>query len=499
MMATATIERSAEALEGMESELSGAASSAEKLEENLSKVADSAGEVEEAANQASEKTKDSSDRWKTAADTVESLGGALEKSSGVVGEYGEKIGLSEDQTKFFGKALENGGNAIQGFAKGMTFARNMAAGFRVVLSAMSGENMKKIGAKLRTLGTSALTMGKRFLIASGQVIAAITRMVVATLVSATKMIAAWLMMGVKAMLHALKVAAAWLISIWPIALIVAAIVAVVALIIYYWDEIVAATKAAWEWVKDTLAGVWEWIVDLFWNAVDWIWDAVSSGLQWLLDLFLNWHPLGIIISHWDQIVEAFNTGIEWAKDLVDKGVQAVLGFLRGIGRIPAMVGGFFSSMASAASAQIQRFLGFVRDIPGRITSAIGNLGSLLLGAGRDIINGLIDGVKDMISNLKNTFSGVTDMIPDWKGPARVDRKLLAGAGENIMGGLSRGIEGSLPELRRTLSDVTDTIPANVGASVRHTGGTDQRVSLDVTGADEEMKRMIRKMTRQAGL
>lgn len=274
----------------------------------------------------------------------------------------------------------------------------------------------------------------------------------------------------------------------PITWIIAGIIlliAVIALIIVYWDEIAAKTGEVWDWIKEKLAEVWDWIKELFTSAwewlvdlvtglwesisegfqtgVQWIIDAVQGGLEWLLDLFMAWHPLGIIISHWDSIVEAFEAGIQWAKDLVQAGIDNVLSFFRKVGEVPGMVGGFFSDMVSQAASYIGNLLSDVRAIPGKIKSAIGNLGSLLKNAGRQIIQGLINGVTGMIGSLRNKFSEITNMIPDWKGPESVDLKLLEGPGEDIMDGLMNGIDGRVGDLRSTLGGITSSIPGMVGA------------------------------------
>src|SRR5699024_12516388 len=161
--------------------------------------------------------------------------------------------------------------------------------------------------------------------------------------------------------------------------------------------------------------------------------------------------------------------IEWAKGIVDSGIEAVLGFLRNLAKIPGMVGGFFSDMASAAASRISSFLSTVAGIPGRVTSAIGNLGSLLLNAGKDIIRGLINGGKNMIGSLRSTFARITNMIPDWKGPMRVDQRILGPSGEALRAGLSDGAMHGWPRLRSVRQGVTDGIPPNVKAADR-TGG-----------------------------
>src|SRR5690606_11118845 len=88
---------------------------------------------------------------------------------------------------------------------------------------------------------------------------------------------------------------------------------------------------------------------------------------------------------------------------------------------------------------------------------------------------------------------VTNMIPNWKGPERVDRQLLFDTGRTIMGGLEHGITAGLPGLRAALRDVTNEIPNNSRTSGSHAGTPNNTLEISVTGADEEMARLIRKI------
>jgi hypothetical protein len=53
------------------------------------------------------------------------------------------------------------------------------------------------------------------------------------------------------------------------------------------------------------------------------------------------------------------------------------------------------------------------------------------------------------------------MIPNWKGPADVDRKLLTPNGEMIIDSLMGGIKNRLPQLKMQLTGVTAGIPRAV--------------------------------------
>jgi len=311
-------------------------------------------------------------------------------------------------------------------------------------------------------------------------------------------------------------AALWASPITWIVLGIIALIAVIILIIVYWDEIAAATAAAWEWIKGALSAAWDWIVELFTTAWEWLvelvtglWESISEGFQagidWVVDLVVGlWDAItgffsdawdwlvDLVTGMWDAIVSFFQSGIDGAVELVQSGVDNVLDFFSMVGEVPGMIGGFFSDMVSTAAGFISDFLSDVGAIPGDVLSYIGDLGSLLFNAGKDIIQGLIDGVKNMVSNLRNTFSGITDMIPDWKGPHSVDIKLLEGPGEDIMEGLVTGIDNGTGDVRAKLGGVTRSIPESVSV-----GSTSSVMTRDQTKVVIDFKNLGRSKLAEA--
>lgn len=97
---------------------------------------------------------------------------------------------------------------------------------------------------------------------------------------------------------------------------------------------------------------------------------------------------------------------------------------------------------------------FVKGIPGKITAAIGNLGTLLLSAGRNLISGLIQGIKDSLPGLGSFLSGVGAFIAAHKGPEEKDLKLLVPAGKDIMTGLQAGMAAGAGDIKTFLDDFT---------------------------------------------
>lgn len=218
-----------------------------------------------------------------------------------------------------------------------------------------------------------------------------------------------------------------------------------------------------------------------------MWAAVIQGFTPVLSFLIG--VIGMVIAIVAQL-------ISWIINVI----TAIYEWGANVRQNAEDMGRSIARFRDSALDSIGDFLSTIAGLPGRILSAIGNLGSLLWSAGADLIRGLIDGVQAMIGSLQSTFSGITSMIPDWKGPRDVDLQLLTGAGEDIMTGLTEGIQGSMPGLRRTLQGVTDGIPSSVSASVRHSGVAtqEQRVVIDVTGGEDALINLIRGWVREYG-
>ena len=87
---------------------------------------------------------------------------------------------------------------------------------------------------------------------------------------------------------------------------------------------------------------------------------------------------------------------------------------------------------------------FMKSIPGKIMSSLGSLGSLLLGAGKDLIQGLINGVGSMGSALwdacKRIAHKAIDGIKSFLGiasPSKVMHQIGLFTGQGFIDGLAR--------------------------------------------------------------
>ncbi|MGW3569078.1 phage tail protein [Streptomyces sp. NPDC000941] len=156
---------------------------------------------------------------------------------------------------------------------------------------------------------------------------------------------------------------------------------------------------------------------------------------------------------------------KWAAD----GIAAVVSWLLGLpGRAAAAIAQFGPVLRNAAVNGLARMLAGLREkwsdvkawftaLPGRAKQALGDLGNILKEAGKALLRGFINGIKSMFGGVKKTLSGLTDMLPDIKGPPKRDARILRPAGRLVMAGFMDGISAAVPDLRAQLRAVTDEV------------------------------------------
>lgn len=302
-------------------------------------------------------------------------------------------------------------------------------------------------------------------------------------------------------------AALWASPITWIVIGIIALIAVIVLLIVYWDEVKEAVGVAWDWIKEKLASVWDWIKGKaaeVWEGIkeffSGIWEGIKSGVASAWDWIVS-----KISGAWDSIVSMVTGAVNRVKDWITNGFNSARD----------MAVNAFLSLHQRVTSTVQTLLGFVRSIPSRIRSALGNLGSLLTSAGRNVVQGLINGIKSMISNVGSAMSNIASTIRGYLPFSPAEEGPMSGSGAPEVSGariaetLGEGIMSELHRIDQAadalmapldarvagMRDVARHIPANVNAAVRHTGGRDDRLVLDVTGAGEEWKKLVRRMVR----
>ncbi|WP_024356678.1 phage tail protein [Leucobacter chironomi] len=180
------------------------------------------------------------------------------------------------------------------------------------------------------------------------------------------------------------------------------------------------------------------------------WTEVKSGLESVRQFFADiWQQIGLALGGALQFIVGLITG---NMDLAKQGLDQFLGAARSIWQ--NVSGAFRSGVESAVS--------FVTGLPGRIVSALSGAGSWLVSVGRDMVQGLINGVNDMVSNavraVTNLGSSMVSKVKSFLGiasPSKVFKQLGVWTGEGLVIGLDSQrskVEASSVGLASTLAD-----------------------------------------------
>jgi TP901 family phage tail tape measure protein len=230
---------------------------------------------------------------------------------------------------------------------------------------------------------------------------------------------------VKGAFTALGVASMGAVGIWVA--VGVAVAALVMAIIFYWDEIVAATKAAWEWIKDFLSALWDGIVSVakavwepiseffsgLWEGIKSVTETVWNGIK---DFFSEWGltilavitgPIGwlvgLIVKYWDEIKAV--TTIVWV---------AIKSFL---GSIWNGIVAIFSPIFNGIVTVIQTVWNTVKTV----TSAVWNfikqyliaLWNALMYFVKPVFDSMMNSIKSAWETVKNVSSNIWNGIKNF--------------------------------------------------------------------------------------
>lgn len=255
-----------------------------------------------------------------------------------------------------------------------------------------------------------------------------------------------------------------------------------------------------------------WLVNAglaVYNAVTTVVKAATTAwtaVQWLLNAALTANPIGIVImaiaalvagiiyawnncesfravvlAVWEAIKTAFSAGVDWVKSA-----------LAWFGTLPGLFMGWFNSAKDAVVNAFNGMLSFIGSIPGKILGLLGNLGSLLVGAGQALVNGLLSGIQSAWQSVVNfVASGVQSIrnllpfSPAKEGPFS-GRGYVTYSGKALTTDFANSLRDGMPNVAAAAKAVMDTAhgtltgSVSVGAPRSAMAGAGSAVSASVT-------------------
>ena len=285
-----------------------------------------------------------------------------------------------------------------------------------------------------------------------------------------------------------------------IALIVAAVVAAVLLIVKYWKQISDAAKEAFDFVIQIAETVFDWV-----------------KAHWPLLLAILLGPFAVaaleIAAHYKQILKAVSDAIDWVKSNWPRLLEILT---EPIDSAVTWIEQRFDQIRSGAASLVGDLVHFFTTLPSRIIGALGNVGSMLFGAGEKIIQGLINGIENMVGSVGSAIGSIASTIKSFLPFSPAKRGPLSGAGDPSNSGksiakkLAQGItagKGEVAAAAHALAGSVTTgtsggmgglaLSAAGGAGAAAAGAGGVNLTIDLRGAsimsDSDVNNLVRKL------
>jgi phage-related protein len=225
----------------------------------------------------------------------------------------------------------------------------------------------------------------------------------------------------------------------------------------WWNSMFGQAESGSSGMTDIFDGFWSGARAIWDVGMKWISDILNTGLNmitgYINDRVNAWR--GIFDMVWNWIKGIFQGAIDWLNSITNGGFSRMVEIIRSaVSLIPGVI-----------SSRWEEAMGFLRGIPGAIQSIFNGAVNWLGNVGGQIIEGLLSGLRAAAGNIESFFRGLTDMIPEWKGPYKRDKVLLEPAGQAIMQSLHHGFEDELKDFYRMLDDMNVDIPLALSATL----------------------------------
>lgn len=207
----------------------------------------------------------------------------------------------------------------------------------------------------------------------------------------------------------------------PIGIVIVAVMALVAALVYFFTETEAGRaifQAVFSYIQNTVDSVLGWFTGTLVPTFQRVWSTIESGLSTLSSFFTT----------------------TW------------------------------SSVKSGVSGFIGEIVQYFSGLPNKITGALGDLGTLLLGSGQALIQGFISGIESMVGAIGEAVGGVLEFARSFFPNSPAKRGPFSGKGYTSFSGqdLARDFAGGIASQQVVVSRAASGLMS--AASLGMSGG-----------------------------
>ena len=158
--------------------------------------------------------------------------------------------------------------------------------------------------------------------------------------------------------------------------------------------------------------------------------AVAPILPPMVRMLAALLPLLTGMRTWAPLIKIVTGLIYLATASIRTMTSIIRAILSPIAGARGALSGFGSAAANAARLAVATFVA----LPGRIRSAVGSMGNLLVQAGRNVVQGLINGIRSMFGSLRNVASDIAGTIRSYLPFSPAKQGPLSGRGNPYYSG-----------------------------------------------------------------
>ena len=230
---------------------------------------------------------------------------------------------------------------------------------------------------------------------------------------------------------------------------------------------------AMDWISEKISAIWNAIVSFLTpilegikNTFTTIWNAIKSVIDTVLGAIQS-----VITSVWNAIYGFLSPILNSIKSVVSSVWDSISNKISSImNTIKSTISNIWDSIKSAVSTKVSGVKTAIQDGFQAAVDWIKGLASDAWNWGADIISGIIDGIKSMISNLADTVTGVADTIRDFlhfsvpdKGPLTDYESWMP----DFMKGLAEGIDKSKKYVEKAVDNVAQAMQLTMDSDLNY--------------------------------
>lgn len=322
----------------------------------------------------------------------------------------------------------------------------------------------------------------------------------------------------------------------PIGLIIAAVVALVAALVWFFTQ-TKLGKVIWQDIVNFLVGAWNLLVSVattVWNAIVAVVTTVINVVKGIINTVVAWitaywtlevnawrtiitvvfnaiHTVvttvintvkGIIntvvgwisafwsreVTGWRTIItvvwNAIHTAVSTAINTVKSVISAAVAFVTGVwnrtwSTVLSVLRTAWSNVINTVTTAVGKVVGFVRDLGNKIISTIGGFVGGMVTAAGNLIQGLIQGIQaggaKVVTAIIGVAKGALDAVKNFfgiKSPSRVFHQIGLFLGQ----GLQNGINGTQKQVQSAALSLTDKVKSAFDTLVQQRTAAQKRLA-----------------------